>query len=266
MSLYAFVTVIFVIGYSCALPRSTPPESSITTTNTTTPSQPSTLDSATTGCTSVAHSFSYFTVLSYWGLAFYFLVAALHSLSYARSAQQSLLARLPRPLQALHSLFYSSVVVFPLVVSIVFWAVLHRGWFSSAFDAWRNISQHALNSAFALFEIIVPRTEPLPWSHLLWLAVILLAYLALAFITLAHQGFYTYAFLDYHRVGGRGQVAGYILGITAALVIIFCAVHFLIRFRRWLTETKLGLDAQHARPPVPVADMESIDVEAKASG
>ncbi|PHH75515.1 hypothetical protein CDD80_2312 [Ophiocordyceps camponoti-rufipedis] len=272
MFLYAFVTLVFVIGYSCSSPPSSL-ESSITNksnttttnTNSTDPSQPQNLDFATAGCTSVARSFSYFTVLSYWGLAFYFLVAALHSLSYARSAPKSLLARLPRPLQALHSLFYSSVVVFPLIVSIVFWAVLYRNWFLSAYDAWRNISQHTLNSAFALFEIIVPRTEPLPWIHLLWLAAILLAYLAVAFITLAHQGFYTYDFLDYRRAGSRGRVAGYVLGITAALVIFFCAVHFLILLRIWLTETKLGLDAKHAREPVLVADIESADVEAKAS-
>ncbi|PFH56791.1 hypothetical protein XA68_15986 [Ophiocordyceps unilateralis] len=255
MSVYGFVTIFFIIVYSCTAPDTPPPKSP--------PPQAPNHDTAT-GCASVPRSFSYFTVLSYWGLAFYFLVAALHSFSYIRSARP-FLHRLPRPLQALHSLFYSSVVTFPFLVSLTYWAVLYRAWFPSAFDAWRNFSQHALNSVFALFEILVPRVRPLPWIHLPWLALILLAYLAIAFITLADQGFYTYAFLDYSRTGGRAHVAAYTLGITAALVLIFCAVHFLIRLRCWLTESKLGLDAKNAREPVLVADVEVADVEIKGS-
>ncbi|RDA82813.1 hypothetical protein CP532_1367 [Ophiocordyceps camponoti-leonardi (nom. inval.)] len=261
MCIYAFVTIFFIIIFSCTA-ESSPP----------TPSSPSpetpiamTEKDVTTGCASVPRSFSYFTVLSYWGLAFYFLFASVHTFSYART-RQPLLLRFPRPLQALHALFYSSVVVFPFIVTLTYWAVLSRSFhFPTAFDTWRNLSQHALNSVFALFEIIVPRTNPLPWLHLLWLALILLTYLAVAFITLADQGFFVYGFLDYRQAGGRAYVAAYVLGITAALVLIFCAVHFLIRLRCWLTESKLQLAAKYAREPLVVADVEVADVKTKAS-
>ncbi|RCI07992.1 hypothetical protein L249_7834 [Ophiocordyceps polyrhachis-furcata BCC 54312] len=258
MCIYAFFTIFFIIIFNCTA-QSSPPTPS--------PSQKPTTTAAkdtTTGCASVPRSFSYFTVLCYWGLAFYFLFASLHTFSYARTARP-LLLRFSRPLQALHALLYSSIVVFPFIVTLTYWAVLFRSRFPTTFDAWRDLSQHALNSIFALFEIIVPRTSPLPWLHLLWLAICLLAYLAVAFITLADQGFYVYAFLDYRQAGGRAYVAAYVLGITFALVLIFCAVHFLIRLRCWMTESKLQLAAKYAREPVLVADVEVADVETKAA-
>ena len=87
---------------------------------------------------SARQSFSYFTVLTYWGLAFYFLFSGLHTLSYARSGV-SWLQRWPRPFQALHALFYSTVVTFPFLVTIVFWVVLYKGpWFPKTVDAWSN--------------------------------------------------------------------------------------------------------------------------------
>ncbi|RDA93216.1 hypothetical protein CP533_6494 [Ophiocordyceps camponoti-saundersi (nom. inval.)] len=261
MCIYAFVTIFFIIIFDCTAITSPPPSSPSHKTATT---AATTAKDTTTGCASVPRSFSYFTVLSYWGLAFYFLFASLHSFSYARTGHP-LLLRFPRPLQALHSLFYSSIVVFPFIVTLTYWAVLYRASFPTAFDTWRNVSQHALNSVFALFEIVVPRTSPLPWLHLAWLALFLLAYLAVAFITLADQGFYVYAFLDYRQAGGRAYVAAYVFGITFALVLIFCAVHFLIRLRCWLTESKLKLAVKYARDPSLAADIEAAVVETKAS-
>ncbi|KJZ71590.1 hypothetical protein HIM_08984 [Hirsutella minnesotensis 3608] len=234
-SLYAFVTIFFTIGWAC------------------------THESAG-GCTDARQSFSYFTVLTYWGLAFYMLVAAVHTLSYALtrgSSRPSLLARLPRPLQALQSLFYSTVVVLPIIVTIVYWGVLYRApWFPVTYDAWRNLSEHAFNTVFALFEIVVPRTDPLPWVHLFWLILILLGYLAVAYITLADQGFYTYGFLDHDEVGGRGLVAAYILGIAVGLVVVFSIVRGLIWLRRWLTESKLGMHGKFASPPTSAGDID----------
>lgn len=153
--------------------------------------------------------------------------------------------RFPRSLQALHALFYSTIVTFPFLVTIVYWVVLYKGpWFDSQFVAWSNVTQHGLNSAFALFEVIIPRTNPPLWIHILWLILILVGYLAVAYITVAHQKFYTYNFLDYREVGGRGLVAAYVFGIAAGIVIIFCIVWLLIWARRWLTESKLGLDGK----------------------
>ena len=200
-------------------------------------------------CHRAGDSFAYFTVLTYWGLAFYFLVAAIHTGVYAATGRP-LLDRLPRPLQALHSLFYSTIVTFPFIVTIVFWAILYEDpWFPRPFDAWRNVSQHALNAGLALFEVIFARTIPPPWVHLVWLIFILLLYLALAFVNHANTGEYVYSFLDYEWAGGRGLVAAYILGIAVGIVIVFVVVWGVIKLRRWVTEDKLGMDGKFARQP-----------------
>ena len=65
-------------------------------------------------------SFSFFTDLTYWGLAVYFLFSALHTLSYARTGR-SWLSRWPRPFQAAHAVFYTTVVTLPILVTAVFW-------------------------------------------------------------------------------------------------------------------------------------------------
>lgn len=223
-SLYAFTDLFFTLAWACT-------------------------HDAVGGCQTARRSFSYFTVLTYWGLAFYLAVAAAHTLSYMlRSGRDSLLARLPRPLQALHALFYTSVVTLPFLVTIVYWSILYAGrGFPSTYDAWSNASEHALNSAFALFELVLARTAPPPWVHALWLIVILLGYLAVAFVTLADQGWYTYSFLDHDSVGGRGYVAAYVLGIAVGILVIFAVVWGLIHLRVWVTEKKLGMEGKFVR-------------------
>lgn len=212
-------------------------------------------------CITAARSFSFFTVLTYWGLTFYFLVSALHTGLYALRGR-SLLERLPRSLQALHSLYYSSIVVYPFLVTIVYWAVLFPGYdeisgqYDLGFVAWEDVSQHAANSAFALFEIVLTRTEPMLWVHIVWLLVILAAYLGLAFVTLATQGYYVYGFLDYEEVGGRGIVAAYCVGIAVGTVVVFCVVWGVIWARRWVTETKLGMDGKFGKQPAWDGDAE----------
>ena len=63
-----------------------------------------------------ARSSSYFTNITYWSMAFYFAVSAAHTASYALTGTP-LLARWPRVLQQLHSIFYSTIVVFPFLVT-----------------------------------------------------------------------------------------------------------------------------------------------------
>lgn len=92
-------------------------------------------------------SFSYFTNLTYWGLAFYFLFSGLHSFSYARRGT-SWLRSWPRPLQAAHAIFYTTVITFPILVTVVFWGILYSGpWFPVVFDAWSNVSSRSFPSA-----------------------------------------------------------------------------------------------------------------------
>ncbi|KAE9980204.1 hypothetical protein EG328_000438 [Venturia inaequalis] len=189
--------------------------------------------------------FSYFTDLTFFGLAFYFAFAALHSGSYARTGTP-LLARWPKFLQILHSLFYSTITIFPFLVTIVYWGIIFSG-FADRTGVWRNISAHGLNSVFALFEITFARTEKTPWLHIVPLILILAGYLGVAYLTLHNSGFYVYDFLD-ETTHSKAIVAAYILGVLAAIIIIFVIVHFLIKFRRWLTEDKFGKRGRFSTP------------------
>ena len=62
------------------------------------------------------HSFSYFTDLTFWGLAFYFAFSALHTGSYWLTGTP-FLARWPKVLQIAHSMLYATVVIYPWVVT-----------------------------------------------------------------------------------------------------------------------------------------------------
>lgn len=146
-----------------------------------------------------------------------------------------------------------------LTLVVVYWALLYSG-FSSPFSTWTNTSQHALNSVYALFEIVFPRTDPLPFINLVPVVVILALYLGLAYVTHATQGFYVYSFLD-DKKNSRGVVAGYIIGILVASVIIFIIVRYLIVLRIWVTEKKLGMAGKFSRRGVPRAVEGDADAE-----
>lgn len=189
------------------------------------------------------------TVLCYWGIAFYFLVAAIHTFSYALHGGTPLLNRFPRPLQALHSLLHTTITTYPILVTIVFWSCLFDQ-FDSTYSVWSNTSEHFLNTVFALFEISFSRVNPAPWIHLWWLIIILALYLSLAYLTHYTKGVYVYRFLDPapiaingdgFNVGGIGnQVGAYVMGIMAGVVITFCVVRGLVWLRKWGVETRSG--------------------------
>ena len=111
LSLYAFVTIFFILAWECTHGRSY----------------------------RARYWFSYFTNLSYFGLAFYFLFAGLHSLSYAWRGR-SWLNSWPRPLQAAHSIYYSTITVFPPIVTVVYWVILYNTWYIEDEQAWSNVS------------------------------------------------------------------------------------------------------------------------------
>ncbi|EKD18137.1 uncharacterized protein L3040_007684 [Drepanopeziza brunnea f. sp. 'multigermtubi'] len=240
ISLYAFSVVFFIIGWELA-------------------------GRSSLSVHDVNKSFSFFTgttepltVLCYWGLCFYFLVAAIHTASYATTnGGTPFLNRMSRPLQALHSLFYTTITTYPFLVTIVYWALIYGPDhpYTNAFSLWSNISQHGLNSAFALFEILLTRTAPPPWIHFPWLVVILLCYLGVAYITYATKHYFVYRFLNFkpaqhvtlpgggtENIGGVGAAAvvAYGIGIAVAILVIFCASRMLIQLRLWVTETKMG--------------------------
>ncbi|KAI1761765.1 hypothetical protein GGR53DRAFT_504302 [Hypoxylon sp. FL1150] len=220
MSLYAFITLLFNIGYECQVD----------------------------GCWEAGNNFSYFTVLTYWGIAFYLAFAAIHTFIYARTGV-ALLDKWPRPLQALHALLFTTVTTFPFLVTIVYWGILYSygsAWFPTVYSGWSNVSQHALNSLFALFEIGASRVSPAPWIHALWLVVIMALYLALAYVTRATKGFYTYSFLDPGVV--HSLVAAYICGIAVGTVVVFVVARYLVWGRQWLVEVKLRRQGKFAGP------------------
>ncbi|KAJ6260753.1 hypothetical protein Dda_4982 [Drechslerella dactyloides] len=214
--------------------------------------------------------FSYFTWLTFWGITCYLIVSTAHTFSYWRYGR-AWLEDWPKPLQFLHVLYYSTIVVLPWTVTAVYWAVLFDK-FDSEYQAWSNvrmhashsfvlaipnraicmlsvanmylcdmqISVHALNAVIAFLEIVVPRSEPLPWMHIPLFMPILGGYLAIAYITKATQGFYTYSFLDPKR-SGSGVTAAYCIGILIGTVLLFSIVKGLIWVRMWATERKLGM-------------------------
>lgn len=59
------------------------------------------------------------------------------------------------------------------------------------FLAWSNVSQHAMNCSFILFEILLTNAGPSPWSHIIPCFVLFACYLGVAYITHATQGFYS---------------------------------------------------------------------------
>lgn len=88
----------------------------------------------------IGPDFSYFTNLTWWGITCYMTIASIHTFVYSKKGY-SWLDRWWRPLQVLHSLFYTTIVVFPFIVTIVYWAILYSGpWFPVTMDAFRNVS------------------------------------------------------------------------------------------------------------------------------
>ncbi|KAB5591272.1 hypothetical protein CTheo_5275 [Ceratobasidium theobromae] len=188
--------------------------------------------------------FSYFTNLSYIGLCSYMCAAAVQTIAYARhirrfhtpsgAQQQYPLQKWPRILQFLHLLLWSTVTTFPFIVTVVYWVLLaSSSTFQTPYSSWNNISVHAMNSAFALFEVLFTRVGPMPWLHVPFLVILLGCYLGVAYITHATQGFYTYSFLDPKKQGAT--LAAYIVGIAAAAVVIFAIVWGIttVRNRIW---------------------------------
>ncbi|KAH0826354.1 hypothetical protein J3R83DRAFT_5314 [Lanmaoa asiatica] len=175
---------------------------------------------------------SYFTHLSYIGLVAYFWASSVQTIAFVLRGRKSYpLQTWPRFLQLLHVSLYSTVVVFPIIVTAVFWSLLaSSATFQTAYSTWSNISQHAMNTGFALFEILFTHCGPSPWSHLVLLILILAGYLGVAYITHATQGIYTYSFLDPTKE--QGLLAAYIIGIAVGCCVVFSVVKGVCLLRR----------------------------------
>ncbi|CUS08657.1 unnamed protein product [Tuber aestivum] len=174
----------------------------------------------------------------YWGLGCYFAVAAVHTFVYAFGGRAPL-EGWPEVLQFLHCLLYTTIITFPLLggITVVYWVILapDDNQFRNRYSAWCNVSFHTLNSVFAIFEVLIPRTERSPWLHVPFLFLILAGYLGVAYITKATKGLYTYSFLDRGKKGS-GMVAAYAFGIAAAICVVFVIIWLIIWLRLFLCE------------------------------
>ena len=170
-----------------------------------------------------------------------------------------------------HSLLHSAVFV-PLL--FVFSSL------TCFYLAWLDISVHALNTVYALFEIGFTNSPPIPWLTLPFCILILAAYLGLAYLSRATQGFYrtffslffsyshvsffffflflflsytlsvakflflpAYSFLDPTLKGPK--LAAYIVGIAVIEVIVFCLIKMIETWReRWAVRRGLVLDSE----------------------
>ncbi|KAI5359155.1 Putative protein rolling stone [Septoria linicola] len=194
----------------------------------------------------IAKSFSFFTFITYWSLAFYFTISLWHTFIYARNqaylrttTTSHLHDTFPRWLQLAHSLWYSTITTYPFLVSIVYWCTMYGGpWPSdSPFTQWINISVHGLNSLFAILEIVFSAVRPPPFiSHLLVVLTGLSLYLGVAYITKAHQGIYVYEWMN--PTWGAEGVAGHVFGYAAAMVGIYSLGWGATWTREWLVARK----------------------------
>ncbi|KAH7908137.1 hypothetical protein BJ138DRAFT_1013387 [Hygrophoropsis aurantiaca] len=191
---------------------------------------------------------SYFTDLSYIGLVSYFWASSVQTLAFALRGQKGYpLQSWPRVLQLLHLLLLSTIIVFPIIVTAVFWALLASpSTFATRYSAWSNISEHAMNSLFALFEIFLTNVGPSPWSHLVPVFILLVCYLGVAYITHATQGIYTYGFLDPAKE--HGLLAAYIVGIAVGYCVVFIIVRSICLFRWWLVARYTSASSEPIQP------------------
>ncbi|KAF7358930.1 hypothetical protein MSAN_01233400 [Mycena sanguinolenta] len=175
---------------------------------------------------------SYFTHLTYSGLCGYFFASGLQTALYARHGQKAYpLQQWAKPLRFLHLLLLSTITVFPILVSIVFWGVIaDASTFDNRFDTWDAISVHLLNSVFALFEILLTNTPVASWVLLPFGLIILSCYVGVIYITYATQGFYAYSFMD--PAHGHVRLALSILGVGVAECVIFAVIHGIVLLRQ----------------------------------
>ncbi|KAJ3574391.1 hypothetical protein NP233_g1793 [Leucocoprinus birnbaumii] len=179
--------------------------------------------------------FSYFTHLSYIGLTAWLWASGVQTVAFANALKNGEEPRYPlqswpRIFGFLHEYLYTTIATFPFIVTIVYWVLLaSSGSFSDGFNSWTNVSQHIMNSVFALFELLLTDLPPLRYIQLPCTIVTLGLYLGVAYITHSTQGFYPYAFLDPKKEGAL--LAAYILGIAAGQIIVFLIVRLGICLR-----------------------------------
>ncbi|OAG02248.1 uncharacterized protein CC84DRAFT_1049418, partial [Paraphaeosphaeria sporulosa] len=177
------------------------------------------------GEAAIGQSFSFFTYLTFWCLGFYFFISAFHTFTYV-FRRTSYLHTWLRPLQLLHTLYYTTITTFPFLVTIVFWGTMNSGWPAGRFEQWINISVHGLNSVFAIVEIVLPATDPQPWNHLSVVLLVLSVYLGLAYLTRGTQEFYVYEWMN--PAHGWRSIVLHVVGYAAGMIALFVLARYMV--------------------------------------
>ncbi|KAL0064948.1 hypothetical protein AAF712_008070 [Marasmius tenuissimus] len=160
-------------------------------------------------------NFSFFTTLTYIGICAYYWAAFVQTACYELERRKKggrvgyPLQRWPKFLQSLHLILGTTIITY----------------------LWRNVSVHALNTVFCIFEMLFTHSPRPRWFFLVFMILILGGYVGVAYVTHATQGFYTYEFLD----PSHGPIlAVYIVGIGVAECILFALAWGLMTLRaKW---------------------------------
>lgn len=164
----------------------------------------------------------------------YFWISGIYSVIYAITGR-SPLRKLPRFLQLLHSLFYSTVTTYPFIVTAVYWSLIstppHKKALATVVSRWSNTSFHCLNAVFACFEVMFSAVLPQRWTHSLVILLILGLYIAMAYIIRLTAKFYVYEFMDVKMMGA--VTGAYIAGIGAMGMITFFVVQGVVWVKQW---------------------------------
>lgn len=131
---------------------------------------------------------------------------------------------------------------------------MNSGWPSGRFEQWINLSVHGLNSVFAITEIILPATEPLPWNHLSVVLLVLSTYLGLSYLTRATQGFYVYEWMN--PAHGNWSIVLHILGYAGGIVMLFIIARYAMVARNMLLKQKASR-AEHWEKSTKLDDASS---------
>ncbi|KZT56414.1 hypothetical protein CALCODRAFT_483992 [Calocera cornea HHB12733] len=199
--------------------------------------------------------YSYFTNLSYIGIVSWFWASGVQTAFFAfREKTGYPLQRWPRFLRFMHSLLFTTIAVYPIIVLVVVWAILYDPvvYWANTYNTWDEISGHIINSVLITFEVIFSDIGPMPWWHMLFIVIGLALYLGLAYITRASQGFYTYSFLN--PATQHAKLAGYIVGIGLGGCVVFILMRYIIVLRVRLTRGMRELRAVEAAGHVKQVD------------
>ncbi|KAG7089989.1 hypothetical protein E1B28_011611 [Marasmius oreades] len=179
-------------------------------------------------------NFSFFTFLTYIGICSYYWASFVQTFWYIRRGFEGYpLQSWGKTLQILHLVLQNTVLNFPIIVTIVFWTSIATPSSVNRLDnLLRNISVHILNSVFCVFEMLLTNNPPPQWIFLPFMILIIGLYTASAYVTHATLGFYPYTFLDPEK--SRLSVAGYIVGIVIAEIVIFAATRGLMKLREMM--------------------------------